>query len=239
MLVREPWPRGPDRPDPGGTTDSTDPVTLRAFELGELASEEWERPLQALSASLPEGAFAPWGFDLGERRPTTEGLQALLEARPRFVVLTVNLLTATAILPVAKALADSGIGVFASDPFAGGHLNGGFLNDSPLERGPVPRPLDWQALRRQLAPVLALGFLTEGGRRTLPQAALDFAAGAPGVVSVLVPVRQPLDLRAAAEGWGNAALSEQERTRVIALGRRGSGSAAGAAGRIGSNTPDR
>ncbi len=103
---------------------------------------------------------------------------------------------------------------FARDPMASGRLDGTRWDHSLSATGgrSVPAPLRrWQ---EEVAPVLEFGFLTDGHRRTLAQAALQYVAGLPGVASILVPL-PPAERLAEFLAFANApGLSERESDRI-------------------------
>ena len=79
----------------------------------------------------------------------------------------------------------------ARDPFSEGRLDGSrFAHETGLA-GPGSAPVDVRQLHREFDPVLRLGFLTAGRRRTLAQAALQFVLHWPWVASVVVPLPTP------------------------------------------------
>ncbi len=83
------------------------------------------------------------------------------------------------------------VGFFARDPLGGGRLDGSRLVEASGPRRPEVGPVRVRELEREFAPVLALGFLTEGRRRTLAQASLRFVLRWPWVTAALVPLPAP------------------------------------------------
>lgn len=81
--------------------------------------------------------------------------------------------------------------LLARDPFAGGRLDGSRFAATAALSGPGSGPVDLRRLHTEFDPVLPLGFLTEGHRRTLPQAALHFVLGWPWAVTAVVPLPEP------------------------------------------------
>jgi aryl-alcohol dehydrogenase-like predicted oxidoreductase len=79
---------------------------------------------------------------------------------------------------------------------------------------PEARPADMRRLRREFEPVLRLGFLTEGGRRTLAQAALRFVLRWPWVVTCVIPLPPPERFEEIL-GFGSAPeISDEELARL-------------------------
>ena len=81
--------------------------------------------------------------------------------------------------------------LLARDPFAGGRLDGSRFAASAEPGPPGVGPVDLRRLHEEFDPVLRLGFLTTGRRRTLAQAALHFVVGWPWVISVAAPMPAP------------------------------------------------
>ncbi len=113
------------------------------------------------------------------------------------------------------------IGVFARDPLDGGRLDGRRLTDAVGTRRPDAGPVRLRELEQEFAPVLALGFLTEGHRRTLAQAAIRYALRWPWVCSVLVPLPAPERLAEILSAESVPPISDQELERLAAVPRRG------------------
>jgi L-glyceraldehyde 3-phosphate reductase len=105
------------------------------------------------------------------------------------------------------------IGFFARDPLGAGRLDGTRLSESVAPRRPDAGPVRVRELEREFAPVLALGFLTEGRRRTLAQASIRFVLRFPWVCSALVPTPSPerLDEVLRSESVPELSASELER----------------------------
>jgi aryl-alcohol dehydrogenase-like predicted oxidoreductase len=81
--------------------------------------------------------------------------------------------------------------LIARDAFSEGRLDGSrFAHETGLA-GPGSPPVDIRRLHQEFDPVLRLGFLTSGHRRTLAQAALQFVLHWPWVASVVVPLPTP------------------------------------------------
>jgi aryl-alcohol dehydrogenase-like predicted oxidoreductase len=106
---------------------------------------------------------------------------------------------------------------FARDPVAAGRLDGTRWARILQVTGAPGAPTPLRRWQEEVAPVLEFGFLTEGHRRTLAQAALQYVAGLPGVASVLVPL-PPAERLAEFFAFANAPdLSEAESARISRL----------------------
>ncbi len=182
---------------------------------GTASHPEWDEEATAtLRELLGEGEIAGWSLHRTEaREPAPRPAPAALSGE-------VSLLDRqwAAFLRRTERTA----WFFARDPMAGGRLDGTRWDHSlSATRGRgVPIPL--RHLQEEVAPVLELGFLTDGRRRTLAQAALQYVAGLPGVASVLVPV-PPADRLSELLEFANApALSSAEIDRISRSTDRGS-----------------
>lgn len=144
-----------------------------------------------------------WALELPPSPAVREQLELAVGAGAGTVAMTVNLLDRALALPALGRCAEAGIGVIGLDPFSAGRLDGSRLTASPVERVEPPRSIG--AMRRDYAPVLELGFLTSGTRRTLAEASVLFALAAPPVRTVLVGFPTP----GALERWTRAL--EQDR----------------------------
>jgi aryl-alcohol dehydrogenase-like predicted oxidoreductase len=124
---------------------------------------------------------------LGERRSTLPSPRSS-SSSPLLVSGPLSLLDPSWIGPLGGRAPGAPISLLARDPFAGGLLDGTRARAAGLERGPGAGPLRLRDLQAEFAPVLRLEFLTADRRRTMAQAAVQFAAGWPWVTSVLVPL---------------------------------------------------
>jgi aryl-alcohol dehydrogenase-like predicted oxidoreductase len=111
-------------------------------------------------------------------------------------------------------LESSGGCLIAIDPHTNGALDGRRALASPLDRGPGEPPPDLAVLRREMAPVLALGYLTGKGKRTLLDAALRFALDPSVVRSALCPLVDPKLTELMAGFEQSAPFSPEERVRL-------------------------
>ena len=110
---------------------------------------------------------------------------------PGLVTGALSLLETELIPAFESAGAGRRSGLIAYDPFAGGRLDGSRFAEQSLLPGPATGPVDVRRLHEEFDPVLRLGFLTEGRRRTLGQAALQFVLAWSWVVTTVVPLPSP------------------------------------------------
>ena len=119
---------------------------------------------------------------------------------------------------VLEPLAAEGPTAFlARNSLADGRLDGSRFAHSANLVGPGEGPIDLRRLHREFDPVLRLGFLTEGHRRTLAQAALRFVLIRPWVVSAVVPLPAPERLDELLGFESTPPLTREELERVYGL----------------------
>ena len=180
---------------------------------------EVEGARRAAEALVREWGCGAWGLAYPSL-PAVPVLREDLRSAPSWVRFPFHLLSPPEADGAVEECRRASVPLVSSDPFADGRLDGSRLSSSPLEVSGRPRPSDWAELQRDWAPVLSLGFLTEGGRRTLPQAAVDFALGTPGVSGAIVSAPDPETLRGFGPISPASALTRVERTRIEALRRK-------------------
>ncbi|MGI0155248.1 MAG: aldo/keto reductase [Thermoplasmata archaeon] len=185
-----------------------------------VSPEEDAKLLDGLQA---EGVFRAWTHHLpsGAPAPSLE-----IAGPPRPVALFsagLSVLEPDLIAPLNGLSEVTSVGCFARDPLGSGRLDGSRFSASIAERRPDTRPPTVRELRRDFDPVLRLGFLTEGRRRTLAQAALQFVGRWPWVCAALVPLPSPDRLPELAEVESVPPLSDAEVERVLSLAHGGIG----------------
>ncbi|MFI5415572.1 MAG: hypothetical protein ACHQ16_08000, partial [Candidatus Lutacidiplasmatales archaeon] len=126
-----------------------------------------------------------------------------------------HLLDANRVRAVVRGIRTAGAEALLTNPLADGRLDGRWLSEGTLAQDGPPRPMDLASLQQAFAPVLPLGFLTAGRRRTLAQAAVGFVRAIGAVPSVRFR-----DLRQIAElvdPGGADPLSTDEVERAVAV----------------------
>ncbi|MGP8075550.1 MAG: hypothetical protein ACLP8Y_02275 [Thermoplasmata archaeon] len=81
--------------------------------------------------------------------------------------------------------------LIARNPFGDGRLDGSRFAATVVPGEPGHGPVDVRRLHAEFDPVLRLGFLTQGRRRTLAQAALHFVLRWPWVATCVLPLSTP------------------------------------------------
>lgn len=204
-------PAGADRSPPARPLEET---------LGRLAGRfglivEW-RPTAGGTGRLPDSLAARKAdgtvLDVATPIGPDEEVGSLAPSTVRTGPL--SLLEPQTAIAIHAGTPPDGFALIARDVFAGGALDGSLLEGPAVPRGPAAPPLDLGDLRRRLAPVLSLGFLTEGHRRTLAQAAVRFALHWPWVLTAVVPLPTPERYSALFEGEFGPELSDDELRRL-------------------------
>jgi aryl-alcohol dehydrogenase-like predicted oxidoreductase len=158
------------------------------FDSGEASPERIREAASVLDRHRTEGRIAGWSF---HRRSGADHALPDATATPRALCVELSLLDRSALGPLVERASRGPLGVLVRDPFAGGRLDGSRFAATMAERGPSAAPLDVRSLHAEFDPVLRLGFLTRGHRRTLAQAGLLFLFRWPWVSTVLVPLPRP------------------------------------------------
>ncbi|MGA8664678.1 MAG: hypothetical protein WB809_06420 [Thermoplasmata archaeon] len=104
--------------------------------------------------------------------------------------------------------------LLARDPFAEGRLDGSRFSGNWLERGPSATPASLRTLSVEFEPVLRLGFLTADHRRTMAQAALQYAGSRPWVACVLAPLPPADRVEELLSAFSRPGLTAQEIHRI-------------------------
>jgi aryl-alcohol dehydrogenase-like predicted oxidoreductase len=160
-----------------------------------------DEPMRAaLDALRVEGHVTEWGLEYASSSgfpPTAGG-----DASPALYSGPLSLLDRRLVAAMEEATARHPAGLIATDPFAGGLLDGSRISDSIADRAPGAGPARLRTLQEEFDPILRLAFLTEGRGRTLYEATLSYALHWPWVATVSVPLPPPerLDRLLAVEG---------------------------------------
>lgn len=105
----------------------------------------------------------------------------------------------------------------ARDPFARGRLDGSRFARAGRFAGPGTAPINLRSLHEEFDPLLRFGFLTEGRRRTLAQAALQFALSFGWVVTAVVPLPDPERLDELLGAGSRPLLSHDDLERLTSM----------------------
>jgi aryl-alcohol dehydrogenase-like predicted oxidoreductase len=162
-----------------------------------------------------------WGAAWSSASDAELGAPDALAAGARLLALPASLLGYGSAQEVGRQAATYGAGIIGLDPMGAGALDGSFLTASPLDRGATARPPSLSELNARLAPITRLGFLTEGKRRTLAQAAVRFVLTLPAVVSVSCDIRSANTLLELAGIERVPPLTPEETDRLSRIGALG------------------
>ncbi|HEY6238513.1 MAG TPA: aldo/keto reductase [Thermoplasmata archaeon] len=209
-LIPDLPPAGPS-PDPRGTIAwhlELDPAQLGNADPGSV--------LRGLRGFVERGEVRSWGIGHSARIPSSDELRREGELDPGWMRLPFHLLATPAAFGAVTEAHRIGVPIVVDDPFAGGALNGRLLREGRVARAGAARPLDLAAVRSEWGPVISLGYLTSDGRRTLGQAALQFALETPGVVAVLADARDAAEVAELAHVPSLPSLGTEPRRRVEA-----------------------
>ncbi len=151
-----------------------------------------------------------WRIDPGGRIPSTSG------DRPGVAHLSgsLSLLDRRLLRTLEPRAAGEALAFLARDPLGAGRLDGSRLAEAGLPRRPDAAPARVRELEQEFAPVLSLGYLTQGRGRTLAQASLQYVLRRPWVLSALVPLPAPERLAEILGAEGTPALTDDEMARI-------------------------
>jgi hypothetical protein len=204
---------------------------VQAVDLAEFSRTTDERP------GPPESEVSSVAVRLPSTDPDPEVLSRALRKGARLFLAPGSILEAAALERLVLRLRRSSAVLWVTDPFAGGRLDGGFLEGSRASPS-SGRPPNPEKLQAWFAPVLRLGFLPRRGSRTLAQASLQYLLVIRGVAGVFLPVARPELLRQAnaLPGSPRLTLAERAQIRKLSEGDGGTlpplGAGSGAAGEI-------
>lgn len=151
----------------------------------------WVRRLPSSPAALPPTGTSPALFS-GELSLLDPGLIPLFES----------------------ANEKPGASLIARDVFSGGRLDGSRFSTGVALGSPGAPPVDLRRLHEEFDPILRLGFLTAAHRRTLAQAALQFALAWPWVTTAVIPLPTPENLDSVLEFGSRPPLTGDELCRL-------------------------
>ena len=159
------------------------------WSVGGPDADEADTAVAALESLRTEGEIAGWSLRLAPDRETL-GPQ-LARYRPKLFSTELSLLDPSLTRYLESEARTAEFGTFVRDPFANGLLDGTRFSSALSDRTPRTGPVDVRALRTEFSPVLRLGYLSTGNRRTLAQSALQYLLPRSWVTSILVPLPRP------------------------------------------------
>lgn len=183
----------PPPSDPQQLLEESLGLTRRRLGHLTLLAVEWRAPRRNRDGRMTRGApLWPCDSKVG-RIIHVLGGQSLPEGLPDSVVASgaLSLLETDLLQDGAATHGSNSPLLVARNPFADGRLDGTRFLEATLPFGPGSAPVDLRQLHEEFDPMLRLGFLTEGRRRTLAQAALLFVLSRPRVLTTVVPLPEP------------------------------------------------
>ena len=179
------------------------------------ATEDYrDEAFEALEALKAQGKIRSYGVSVG---PAAHGPWVIRNTRADTIQVVYNLLEREPeqeLLALAQA---QGVGIIARVPLASGFLTGKFTADVTFpandHRGRTYTP---EKIREIAGQVARLGFLTEGRRKTLAQAALQYCLAHPAVSTVIPGAKTPEQARANAAASDGVLLTAEEVARARA-----------------------
>lgn len=190
------------------------------WERGSETPAQHQEAVAALDRSRSEGTLSAWALRCapGAELPAWPsengaGSVALYEGH-------LSLLETGLIGPLEERSRRGSIGLLATDPLANGRLDGTRFSSALADRSPGVEPPSIRSLHADFDPILRFGFLTEGHRRTLAQAAVRFALAWPWVTTVSVALPRPEHLAALLASENTPPLTGAEVERIAELNGR-------------------
>lgn len=173
-----------------------------------------EEVFEALEMLKSQGKIRSYGVSVG---PAAHGPWVIRHTRADTIQVVYNMLERepeNELLGLAQA---QGVGIIARVPLASGFLTGKFAADATFPANDHrARTYPPEKIRQIAARVARLGFLTEGRRRTLAQAALQYCLSHPAVSTVIPGAKTPEQARANAAASDGVLLAADEVARAHA-----------------------
>jgi aryl-alcohol dehydrogenase-like predicted oxidoreductase len=202
----------------------TDHIDLYQLHNPRMTAIESDELFALLDDVQREGKVRSYGVALGPAIGwEEEGLASMRGRRLGALQTIYNLFEqdpGRAFFPVAR---ERGMGVLVRVPHSSGMLEGKYSKETAFSEDDhrSHRPKEW--LTEGLQKLEAIEFLTEGGDRTIGQAALQFILSEPSVSSTLPNIYTADQLREFAAAPEAPVLTDDELTRLAALYERNFG----------------
>jgi aryl-alcohol dehydrogenase-like predicted oxidoreductase len=187
-------------------------VDLYQLHSGTDIAQYREETFETLETLKAQGKIRYYGVSVG---PAAHGPWVIQNTRADVIQVVYNMLQRE---PEQKLLAlaqAQGVGIIARVPLASGFLTGKFTADvtflSNDHRSSTYPP---EKIRQMVGQVAKLRFLTEGKRKTLAQAALQYCLAHPAVSTVIPGAKTPEQARANAAASDGILLTADEAARA-------------------------
>jgi aryl-alcohol dehydrogenase-like predicted oxidoreductase len=173
-----------------------------------------DETFEALERLKAQGKIRFYGISVG---PCAHGPWVIQHTQADVIQVVYNMLEREPeqeLLPLAKA---QNIGIIARVPLASGFLTGKFTPDTRFPANDHrSRNYPPEKIAATLAQIERLRFLTEGTRKTLTQAALQYCLAHPALSTVIPGAKTPEQARANAAASDGVLLTADEVARVQA-----------------------
>ncbi len=179
------------------------------------ATEDYrDEAFEALETFKAQGKIRSYGVSVG---PAAHGPWVIKNTRADTIQVVYNLLEREPEQELLSLAQAHGVGIIARVPLASGFLTGKFTADVTFATNDHrATTYSSEKIREMVGQVSRLGFLTEGGRKTLAQAALQYCLAHPAVSTVIPGAKTPEQARANAAASDGVLLTAEEVTRARA-----------------------
>jgi aryl-alcohol dehydrogenase-like predicted oxidoreductase len=174
-----------------------------------------EEAFEVLETLKTRGKIRSYGVSVG---PAAHGPWVIQHTRADTIQVVYNLFDREPereLLPLAER---EGVGIIARVPLASGFLTGKFTAETAFPTNDHrARTYPPEKIRQMTGEAARLGFLTDGGRKTLAQAALQYCLSHPAVTAVIPGAKTPEQARANAAASDGTLLTPEEVARARAV----------------------
>ncbi|MGA7923844.1 MAG: hypothetical protein WCA77_07700 [Thermoplasmata archaeon] len=192
----------------------TPAIDFFSIPWGRHEKDSAETALASVDRLVRENRLRGWGADFGDLIGESDAREAL--RRGAFgAFIRANLLRPGALVDHRAWESSITLPLLIRDPFDQGRLSGELLTQRSLPELALRGPIPVTDLERTFRPVLRFKFLTEGRKRTLAQAALQFLLQDSAVACVLLPEAGPDRLAEWAASADREPLTQDQLDRIL------------------------
>ncbi len=192
-----------------------DYVDLYQLHSGTDTAQYRAETFETLEALKAQGKIRHYGISVG---PASHGPWVIRNTGAETIQVVYNMLEREPELELLPLAQREGVGIITRVPLASGFLTGKFTADVAFpandHRSHTYPP---ERIHRMVAQVARLGFLAEGKRRTLAQAALQYCLAHPAVSTVIPGAKTPEQARANAAAGNGSPLTAEELAHARAI----------------------
>jgi aryl-alcohol dehydrogenase-like predicted oxidoreductase len=192
--------------------------TIDVFQLHAvpLPGRETEQALGALDELKHRGVIRAAGVSVAA--DTEAGLRLIRTGRIDVLQVYYNLLHQGAALDLFAAAEAAGVGIVAAIPLEYGFLSGRYTRKTVFAKDDWRCRLTRDEISARVERVEQLRFLTDDGKRTMVEAALQFAIAPPAVATTIPGFRNPEQVEGLLRALTAPPLSDIELARARELG---------------------